>query len=236
MDAPSAATNNGTESPDLGSPVATSSQDANRGPMMLGVCWSMTGLAAVFLGLRIYVKLSTHRKLYWDDFLLIASWFMLAAFSGTTTHGVAYGLGLHHAFANPDSMIELQLNVVIATVFSVLGAAWSKTSFAITILRLTTGGLHYMIWFVIVSMNTVLTFNAVLQFLWCQPVYVAWNAGRGGTCWDKKVIIYYSIAAAAYSAAMDIFLALMPWLVIMRLKMHMKEKIGAAVCMSLGVV
>lgn len=135
-----------------------------------------------------------------------------------------------------STVSELQLTVVIATVFSVLGAAWSKTSFAITLLRLTSGILHYVIWFVIISMNVVLTFNAILQFLWCQPASVAWNSGRGGTCWPQSVIVNYSIAAAAYSAAMDIFLAIVPWLVIMKLKMHMKEKIGAAVCMSLGVV
>lgn len=208
--------------------------------MVLGVCWGLTGLSALFLGLRLYVKSTAHRKLYWDDFLLVASWSMLVAFSATATSGTFYGLGLHQmrdgGMISSSTVSELQLTVVIATVFSVLGAAWSKTSFAITLLRLTSGILHYVIWFVIISMNVVLTFNAILQFLWCQPASVAWNSGRGGTCWPQSVIVNYSIAAAAYSAAMDIFLAIVPWLVIMKLKMHMKEKIGAAVCMSLGVV
>lgn len=210
------------------------------GPMLLVVCWSMTAVAALFLAARLYVKLTTHKRLWWDDHLLVASWFMLVAFSATTTCGIKYGLGIH--FQNlknapgsrPSDMNELQLVLVVATVFSVMGAAWSKTSFALTLLRITSGMIHHVIWFIIVTMNIVLTFNAILQFLWCQPASVAWSSGSGGTCWSKSVIIYYSIAAAAYSAAMDIILAMVPWAVIMKLNMEPREKIGVAVCMSLG--
>ncbi|KAF3763980.1 hypothetical protein M406DRAFT_240457, partial [Cryphonectria parasitica EP155] len=207
------------------------------GPMILAVCWAMTAGAAVFLGARVFVKLTTHKRLWWDDWLLVASFLMLVAFSTTTSYGVKAGIGRHHATTGKTSQTnELQLVVVVATVFSVLGASWSKTSFAITLLRITTGTIHYIVWFIIVSMNLVLTFNAILQFLWCQPASVAWNSGHGGTCWSQNVIVYYSITAAAYSAGMDILLAAVPWAVIMRLKMHTKEKLGVAVCMSLGVI
>lgn len=211
------------------------------GPMVLAVCWSMTAIAALFLGARLYVKLTTHKRLWWDDHFLVASWFMLVAFSTATTFGLKDGLGMHFdalrgTDINTAGEDGLQLIVVIATVFSVIGASWSKTSFALTLLRITTGTIHYVIWFIIISMNIVLTFNAVLQFLWCQPASVAWSGGQGGTCWSKGVIVYYSIAAAAYSATMDVLLAMVPWVVIMKLNMEMKEKIGVAVCMSLGFV
>lgn len=211
------------------------------GPMMLAVCWSMTAIAALFLGARLYVKLTTHKRLWWDDHFLVASWFMLVAFSTAITFGLKDGLGIHfNSLKNSDVNTAgeggLQLIVVVATVFSVIGASWSKTSFALTLLRITTGTMHYVIWFIVVSMNIVLTFNAILQFLWCQPASAAWSAGKDGTCWSKSVIIYYSIAAAAYSATMDVLLAMVPWVVIMKLKMEMKEKIGVAVCMSLGFV
>lgn len=232
----SASSTNGTTS---AAGLALSSGTVRPGdlaPTILVVCWVETGVAAIFLGLRLYVKLTAHRKLYWDDFLLAASWLALVAFSGTAVNGVHYGLGKHNAQNDfHDNGKELQLTVIIASVFSALGAAWSKTSFAVTLLRLTKGIMHQIIWFAIVSMNIVLIFNAVLQFLWCQPASAAWNSGRGGTCWSKNVIIYYSVAAASYSAAMDILLAMVPWSVVMNLKMHMKEKIGVALCMSLGV-
>lgn len=204
---------------------------------MLAVCWIESGIAAIFLGLRLYVKLKAHRKLYWDDFLLITSWILLVAFSGTAIYGVQYGLGQHNARNTyHDGGVHLQLAVVVATTFSVLGAASSKTSFAITLLRLTKGIMRKVIWFAIISMNIVLVFNVILQFIRCQPTWVAWNSGAGGSCWSRSIITYYSVAAAAYSATMDILLAMVPWSVIMRLKMHLKEKIGVAICMSLGIM
>ncbi len=38
------------------------------------VAWSLLVFAGGFLGLRIYCKLIGHRGLWWDDWLLIASW------------------------------------------------------------------------------------------------------------------------------------------------------------------
>lgn len=220
----------------IGSTIISTS-DGNLGPVVLGVCWAEAGVTAIFLGLRLYVKLTTHRKLYWDDYLLIASWATLAAFSATAIHGVKFGLGQHNAQNKyHDDGAQLQLTVVIATTFSVLGAALSKTSFAITLLRLTKGIMRNVIWFAIVSMNVVLVFNIILQFIWCRPASAAWHSGRGGTCWSREFVVYYSVAAASYSALMDILLAMIPWTVIMRLRMHMKEKIGVAVCMSLGIM
>ena len=46
----------------------------NAGPTLLIVCWSLTSLATIFLGLRIYCKLIGHRGLYCDDWVLIAAW------------------------------------------------------------------------------------------------------------------------------------------------------------------
>jgi hypothetical protein len=40
----------------------------------------------------------------------------------------------------------------------------------------------------------------------------------------------------AYSGAMDLVLALLPWTVILKLQMKMKEKIGVALAMSMGVL
>lgn len=220
----------------IGSTIISSST-GHLGPVVLGVCWAEAGVTAIFLGLRLYVKLTTHRNLYWDDYLLIASWFTLVAFSATAIHGVQFGLGQHNALNEyHDGGVQLQLTVVIATTFSVLGAALSKTSFAITLLRLTKGLMRNIIWFAIISMNVILVFNVILQFIWCQPASAAWHSGRNGTCWSRKFIVYYSVAAAAYSALMDILLAMIPWAVIMRLRMHTKEKIAVAVCMSLGIM
>lgn len=211
---------------------AVNNDGGDLGPVVIGMCWAMTIMTALFLGTRLYVKFTTHRGMWWDDHLLLMSWFMLVAFSSSVTYATEVGLGKHNGKTHDPT--ALQLMIVVATVFSVLGAAWSKTSFALTLLRITKGLLYWGIWAIIVSLNVVLTFNAILQFIWCSPSAAAWDMMVDGKCWNRTIVVDYTIFAAAYSAGMDVLLACVPWLVIMNLKMKRSEKIGVAVCMSLG--
>lgn len=46
----------------------------NFGPQVNFTIWLLTALSAAFLALRVYCKFLRHRGLWWDDYLLIASW------------------------------------------------------------------------------------------------------------------------------------------------------------------
>jgi len=42
--------------------------------MLLGVGWMFVTVSAIIMALRIYCKLIGSRRLWWDDYVLIASW------------------------------------------------------------------------------------------------------------------------------------------------------------------
>ncbi len=46
----------------------------NAGPKLDAVMWIMVVISAMFLSLRIYCKFLRHNGLWWDDYVLIASW------------------------------------------------------------------------------------------------------------------------------------------------------------------
>jgi hypothetical protein len=52
--------------------LATSHED--RGPALLAAHWGLTGVATVFLVLRLHCKRTTNLSLWWDDWILIAAW------------------------------------------------------------------------------------------------------------------------------------------------------------------
>lgn len=234
---PVMASNNDTSQVSL--PVQAGPIIGASGPEILGIVWGMTAFSSIFLVLRLWVKLRSHKGLWWDDHLLAASWCMLALFASATTVCVHVGLG-HHVRSKDILQTPLQLGVNVATLFSVLGAAWSKTSFALTLLRITREGgrrvVYLGIWGVIVSMNLVLVMNGIIQFTWCMPAAKAWDPTVEGTCWKRSVVVQYTQFAAYYSAAMDFALALVPWKVLLGLRMRLKEKVGVLVCMSLGML
>lgn len=210
------------------------------GTQVIAIVWILTVLAAGFLAARIYSKRRSHRGLWWDDMLLTASWAMLALFAGASTYCVQVGVG-SHVNSSRVEQVPVQLCTIIATVFSVLGAAWSKTSFALTLLRITGASnsrmLYWAIWGVVVSMNAVLSFNAIVWFVYCKPSAGAWDATLHARCWNRAVVVNYTRFAAAYSGAMDFALAVVPWAVILKLRsIKLREKLGVAVGMSLGVL
>jgi len=153
-----------------------------------------------------------------------------------TSYNISLGLGRHVYAVDHANEVALTLGGNIAASFSFLAAVWSKTSFAITLLRITTGWTKWLVWYSIVSMNIFMTLAALFIWVSCTPVEKSYNSNVDGMCWKIKPTTDYYIFASAYSAAMDIALALLPWVVIMNLQMKTKEKIGVALAMSMGVL
>lgn len=56
----------------------------------------------------------------------------------------------------------------------------------------------------------------------------------GGSCWDLRVTVYYNIFSTAYSALIDMALAILPWKFLWSLQMKRNEKIGVCLAMSMG--
>lgn len=184
--------------------------------------WTFASLSALFLGLRIFCKFKSRRNLWWDDYVLIASWvsilrpdaclrcargcadtialLQVALFASVlmTTITVPLGLGKHAADVPPYNLGEIGLRGNINGTFSVLAAAWSKTSFALTLLRLmgTKKWTSRFLWFAIATMNVFLLGNALFQWIKCWPISKTWDVMEAGTCWPAGVQTRYGMFAA----------------------------------------
>ncbi|KAK0639663.1 hypothetical protein B0T16DRAFT_337083 [Cercophora newfieldiana] len=209
--------------------------EENRGPRILITTWTLVGLSGLFLAVRLACKIWAKRRLWWDDYVLALSWIMLAASIGLVTTSVSLGSGQHVYMVPPQNFGTLGLIGNLTGTFSILAATWSKTSFALTLLRLMQGKMRIFLWFIIVTINVFMGLNALFMWIRCTPVQKTWNPYAYGTCWDPLVYPNYGMFAAGYSAAMEFTLALLPWKVIWNLQMKRKEKFGVALAMSMGI-
>ncbi|KEZ38718.1 hypothetical protein SAPIO_CDS10744 [Scedosporium apiospermum] len=200
------------------------------------IIWILIGLASVFFTLRIYCKKSRGRNLWWDDYMLLISWLAILTSGSLITVAAGYGFGKHiYDFPNA-TFADLLFTLNLSGSFSTLSAAWSKTSFAFTLLRISDSGrVRKFIWFVIISVNVTMHTAAILMWLQCTPVARTSNPWIEGTCWNKWVIVIFNSVVSAYSGMADISLAVLPWKIIRRNTMNYKERIGMLVCMSMGV-
>ncbi|KIH92540.1 hypothetical protein SPBR_02831 [Sporothrix brasiliensis 5110] len=215
-------------------PVADLPHD-NQAPQLNFTIWLLTGLSLGFLILRVYCKFLRGRGLWWDDYVLITSWISLALASAFTTAATSFGYGKHLWDIDGDSFYPLNVVATLAGFFSILAAVWSKTSFAMTVLRISTGWMRWAIWFIIMSVNVILGASAIFQWIRCMPVQKIFDASIDGACWPQDVVSTYNTFSTAYSGAMDICLAVFPWKIIWGMSMNRKEKLGVLFAMSMGV-
>jgi hypothetical protein len=178
----------------------------NLGPRLNIAVWILTGAALVFLALRLYCKLSIRRGLWWDDYVLIAAGVSSSydARIGRTNHHKAvlvaqtsmlsvcvhYGFG-KHSWDITDWPTYLFVSNVTG-VLSITAAAWSKTSFAITLLRFTEKWKRYLVWFCIITINLFLGLSGIFTYVQCTPVRRLWDSSVPGHCWNSKVIVTYN--------------------------------------------
>lgn len=111
--------------------------------------------------------------------------------------GTGLGYGLHVWDFNFANMGALLMYMNVAGTFSVTAAIWSKTSFAVTMLRLTEGKMKWFIWYIIISMNIAMGLTALFPWIQCKPVNKAWDIFVPGQCWSPEVLVHYNIFSAS---------------------------------------
>jgi rhodopsin domain-containing protein len=174
------------------------------------------------------------------------------------TVAVSMGWGKHQYdldIANANTMSVIGLASVT---FAIAGQSWSKTSWALTLLRVSESKWQtWFIWFAIVSMNVFFGIGALLFWVQCTPLEASWHPLVHGVCWDPWINVKYGIFAssksdspsktlpstsrltkpdAGFSGFMDLLLALLPWKIVLGLQMKKKEKFGVAVAMSMSIL
>ncbi|KAM7183430.1 hypothetical protein V8F33_013601 [Rhypophila sp. PSN 637] len=229
-----------SENNDMSSSSSSSSSSSelanvDYSPQLNSTIWFLTAMSALFMGLRIYAKVWRKRPLWWDDYFLIAGWISLATSAAMLSVCTHFDLGKHGDFIKPENLSPLLLFSYIAGTFSILAAAWSKSSFALTLLCISNGWTKKIIWFILISVNVVLGTGALLQWIQCWPTQKLWLGGEG-VCWmGFQRMREYNTFSAAYSGAADVVLAMLPWNIIWRAKIRRSEKLGALFAMSMGV-
>ncbi|KAH8172310.1 hypothetical protein LIA77_06565 [Sarocladium implicatum] len=208
-----------------------------RGTRLLASVWSLTAAAAVLLSLRIYCKIWRGRGLWWDDHLLIVAMASLTIAASINSYLVSLGFGQHVHTISKDDLKTINLWTILVATFGIIATTTSKSSFALTLHRLTTAAwMKYFLIFIIVTINVSMNLVWIFGFAKCTPLHRVWDKSVPGTCWDPSKLVKFQLFAAYYSAILDFLLAFLPWQIIMGVSMRRRERIGVAVAMSLGAI
>jgi len=124
---------------------------------------------------------------------------LLAAAIGVTMQ-TFHGLG-RHIWDSPDATVEdinaNTLTGLLCITFTVCSGVWSKTSWGITLLRVSEGKIRVLIWFAIISMNVFFAVTAMVYWIPCTPVEKAWRPLTPGVCVDQQYGLTMGITASS---------------------------------------
>jgi hypothetical protein len=161
---------------------------------------------------------------------------LLLAQAAITQAGQQLGFGKRMEDIPVKYLTTISLGMSVAASISCFASTFSKISFGVTLLRLTTSYLRWFVWFCIVTLFLIMLPSALATWVRCHPMEKAWNDTIPGTCWDPTRSVNYGIFNAAWCAAADFALALLPWYLIWGLQLKLREKIGVGIAMSMGVL
>ena len=116
------------------------------------------------------------------------------------SYNTTLGYGKHIWDWDKNNLVAFGMFSNTSGFFSTLAAMLSKTSFAITVLRISDGWTKRFIWFIIVSINLTLGFGAMSLYIQCSPVEKVWRPWIDGRCWPKQAMIRYHMFTAGKAA------------------------------------
>jgi len=120
---------------------------------------------------------------------------------------VSLGYGRRNSDILPENFDNVLLLSYAAGFASIVAALWSKISFALTLLRISTGRMKGFLWFIVITVNLVLGANATIHWVQCWPLDRLWHPQSHGKCWPRRTVIYYNIfAAGKYLSPVDEYL------------------------------
>ncbi|KAM0329193.1 hypothetical protein ACHAQA_004492 [Verticillium albo-atrum] len=161
----------------------------------------------------------------------------LAIAVSINTYIVTLGFGSHVWTISEENLRTINLNTIMVATFGILATTLSKTSFAVTLYRISTQQwMKWLLIFIIVTINISMNLVWIFGLAKCSPLAKVFDKNVPGTCWDRTKLLRFQLFAAYYSAALDFVLAFLPWQIIMGMSMRRRERLGVAVAMSLGAI
>ncbi|XDG04480.1 hypothetical protein ABKA04_004095 [Annulohypoxylon sp. FPYF3050] len=215
--------------------------DLGRGPMIMGVSWLFTLLCTSIVALRFYVRAKIHHAISSDDWFMLSAMACQIVFQVFTTEGFLSGLGKHAADLTPVEIIQSTKWKWLSVTPSIAVGVLARISIAILLGRLfcSAGGKVWFRWYLI-GFSIVQTIAGVLamiiMYVQVSPVRGLWEVSLPARRWNKNIHADFIYVLQALFCFSDVSFVLFPIIIIWRLNMSVRRKLGLGALLGLSLV
>ncbi|KAI9369371.1 hypothetical protein BJX61DRAFT_151207 [Aspergillus egyptiacus] len=214
----------------------------NKGPKILAVLWGLTGFTTVVVLARMYIRGRMLRNIGLDDWLIAFSLFMALVYCAITTANVAIGYGKHAYVLDSKTVETASLINSLSFLFGIISFSVPKIAVTYMLNRILNPSFWQKtgLW-VLTGFGAVVSAVCILVlFTICDPPRALWKThlvleGKA-TCKDVWILINYAIFTGAVSAFVDLYLAIYPSTVLLKLHMSLRKRIALCAALGLGAV
>ncbi|KAK3312111.1 hypothetical protein B0H66DRAFT_486236 [Apodospora peruviana] len=211
----------------------------DRGPLASQVICSVGAVMTVFVLARLYVRGVIMRKLFADDWFIIAatvcSWIAI----GMSVEGARWGNGRHFDALTLEEKSQSILLVSASFVPSLLSFGLPKFAIVALLCRLLNPARWHRIflWCWTSFVLACVLVGPLLHFTTCSPSRALWDFSvKNPVCRAPDLIVKWSYFSATVSALTDLYLAVYPSVVLWNLQINARKKLALCVALGFGAV
>ncbi|KAJ5875160.1 uncharacterized protein N7473_012507 [Penicillium subrubescens] len=202
-------------------------------PRVITICLVFSISALLAICLRFYVRFSTRRTPWVDDYAALASSIFALAYAAIAVVQTRWGQGLSAAYFPEENVIPFSKIQYFGGPVYCLALLGFKVALLTSYLRIA--GVVKLYRKVILAAIVVCVINqlvfAVIISVSCIPVARQWDTSIEGKCIDT-IPFYFSLAGT--SIGLDLIIIALPLPVLWKLQLRLKQKIILAALFALG--
>ncbi|KAL0943430.1 uncharacterized protein CTRU02_201316 [Colletotrichum truncatum] len=190
----------------------------DKGPAIIIICWVVTAISTCFVLGRAY--------------------FCGYISTALSTIAVSYGNGKHMTLLSVEQQQGAILWTTAAFCPGIMSFGLPKLAVVSLLTRLMNPGKYHkwFLWWMAIWCQLTLFVTAGLLLGRCMPARSLWDFSIEGTCFDVSILVAYCIYAGAFSAFVDVYLAVYPAIVLFRLQMATKKKVALSCALGIGSI
>ncbi|KUM60935.1 hypothetical protein ACN42_g6181 [Penicillium freii] len=216
-----------------------------KGTRILGVFWAFYSVSVVMVSLRLYIRARMLKNIGLDDYIIVVAMVMVTSYTIFTTVIVVLGYGSHTSVLMEKGGIGLVERILVLSyanfALGIISFTTPKLAIAALLNRIMNPSRFHRIWLWILTSFVFVasTICIIVLFTFCDPPEALWKINllsEGATCRSTTILVGYAIFAGVMSAVVDLYLAIYPTVILLRLQMSLKKKLALCAALGLGAV
>ncbi|KAJ5287535.1 hypothetical protein N7478_003221 [Penicillium angulare] len=223
--------------------VTTQNLKDDKGPKILAVVWTLTSFTLMMVVARVFIRLKMLKNFGIDDYLIVVAMALGLAYCGATTASVYYGFGKHMVEVEEHgNLVMAMLLNNVSFLLGILSFTIPKIAVTSMLTRIMNPGLiqKIILWTLVSTAAAVSCICIVILFTMCDPPRALWTPALQesgeATCKSTWMLINYAIFTGAISASVDLYLAIYPMTVLMKLQMSLRKRVALSAALGLGAI